>query len=149
MAVKMKKWSPWTAAAAAATRKFQVAVKPMKIEGLPEEDGGDGESPMSEKFMAIGIKWKGEPKFFPLMAPFQSKPKKEFSNFQKVLKNGRGIIQWDDDQWFENTCCFSVGSNHHDSKLGAWEISFNVVYVRLIKLNFEKRKMIILITFSS
>ncbi|KAL8501821.1 hypothetical protein ACS0TY_021074 [Phlomoides rotata] len=127
MAVKMRKWSPWTAAAAATTRKFQVAAKPLKLEGLPEE-AGDGETPMAEKLMAIKIKWKGEPKFFPLIAPFQSKPKKELSNFQKVPKNGSGIIQWDDDQWFQNTCCFSVVSNHDDSKFGVWEISFNVLY---------------------
>ncbi|KAG8375793.1 hypothetical protein BUALT_Bualt10G0137400 [Buddleja alternifolia] len=134
MAVKMRKWSPWPAA----TRRFQVAVKPIKLEGLQEEDGGDeDESQMrtTENFVAIKIKWKGEPKFFTFTAPFQrnSRQKIEFSR-EKVLKKGLRVIVWDEeDQWFENSCCFSVVSNsnhhhHHHQKLGAWEISFNVLY---------------------
>ncbi|KAI3468021.1 hypothetical protein Pfo_024684 [Paulownia fortunei] len=53
--------------------------------------------------------------------------KKELSS-QKTLKRGSGIVQWDEDKWFENTCCFSVVSNHNDPKFGAWEIGFNVLY---------------------
>ncbi|KAK6140697.1 hypothetical protein DH2020_025561 [Rehmannia glutinosa] len=129
MAVKMRKWSPWPPAAAAGTRKFQVAVKPIKLDGFLEDGGGgdDDDSEMTQKLVAIKIKWKGEPKLFPLMAPFQSRQKKELSS-QKILKKGLGIIQWDEDQWFENTCSFSVVSNHDDQKFGAWEIGFNVLY---------------------
>ncbi|KAL9176546.1 hypothetical protein ABFS82_01G004400 [Erythranthe guttata] len=126
MVVKVRKWTPWPPSSAAATRKFQVAVKPLKLEVL-FEDGGDE---MTEKFVAIKIKWKGEPKFFPMvMTPFQTRPKREVSR-NKIMEKGRpGITQFDYDQSFENTCCFSVVSNNHDPKFGAWEIAFNVLYV--------------------
>lgn len=144
--MKMRKWSPWPPAAATATRKFQVAVKPMKLEGLPEDASGDDDPEMTQKFMAIKIKWKGEPKFFPLMAPFQSRPKKDVSS-QKNLKKGCGIVQWDEDQSFENTCCFSVVSNHHDPKFGPWEITFNVLYVSLnfVTSSSEKKSFFIIL----
>lgn len=126
MVVKMRKWSPWPPSSAAATRKFQVAVKQMKLDGLTFQDDDD-----SQKFVAIKIKWTGEPKLFPLITPFKSRPKKQVST-QKMLTQGGAIIQWGDDELFENTCCFSVVSNHHHHdhpKFGAWEIAFNVLYV--------------------
>lgn len=128
--MKIRNWSPWPPAST--PRKFQVAVKPMKLEGLPEDGGGDNDPEMTQKFVAIKIKWKGEPKFLPLMPPFQSRPKREFSS-EKILKKGWRSIQWDEveDPWFENTCCFSVVSNHHDPKFGVWQVTFNVVHVSL------------------
>ncbi|KAL3655827.1 hypothetical protein CASFOL_000223 [Castilleja foliolosa] len=120
MAVNMRNWSPWSPASAG-TRKFQVAAKPMRLDGFPGNGGDDGSA---QKFVAIKIKWKGEPKLF----PFQSRPKKELSS-QKIVPKGLGIIQWDEDKWFDNTCCFSVASNHNNyPKFGAWEIAFNVLY---------------------
>ncbi|KAL7159062.1 hypothetical protein ABFS83_01G004100 [Erythranthe nasuta] len=128
MVVKVRKWTPWPPSSAAATRKFQVAVKPLNLEVLFENDGGGGDE-MTEKFVAIKMKWKGEPKFFPMMmTPFQTRPKREVSR-NKIMEKGRpGITLFDDDQSFENTCCFSVVSNNHDPKFGAWEIAFNVLY---------------------
>ncbi|XP_057799943.1 uncharacterized protein LOC131015544 [Salvia miltiorrhiza] len=124
MAVKMRKWSPWPPA-----RKFAVAVRLMRLEVLAEDDGGgggddeDGGSGEAQKFVAIKIKWKGEPKLFPLMPPFQPRKKIEQSS-HKIMTKNCGIVEWDEDLWFENTCCFSVVS---DKKFGPWEIAFNVI----------------------
>ncbi|XP_011081558.1 uncharacterized protein LOC105164575 isoform X2 [Sesamum indicum] len=119
MTVKIRKWSPWPPAST--PRKFQVAVKPIKLEGLLEEGGPD----TTHKSVAIKIKWKGEPKFLPLMPPFQSRPKKDASS-ERILNK---TVEWEEDKWFENTCCFSLVSNHHDPKFGVWQVTFDVVYV--------------------
>ncbi|KAL0394267.1 UNVERIFIED_CONTAM: hypothetical protein Slati_4392900 [Sesamum latifolium] len=121
MTVKIRKWSPWPPAST--PRKFQVAVKPIKLEGLLEEGGPD----TTHKFVAIKIKWKGEPKFLPLMPPFQSRPKKDASS-ERILNK---TVEWEEDKWFENTCCFSLLSNHHHHhhpKFGVWQVTFDVVY---------------------
>ncbi|KAL2237330.1 UNVERIFIED_CONTAM: hypothetical protein Sindi_0924700 [Sesamum indicum] len=116
MTVKIRKWSPWPPAST--PRKFQVAVKPIKLEGLLEEGGPD----TTHKSVAIKIKWKGEPKFLPLMPPFQSRPKKDASS-ERILNK---TVEWEEDKWFENTCCFSLVSNHHDPKFGVWQVTFDV-----------------------
>ncbi|KAH6826329.1 hypothetical protein C2S53_017678, partial [Perilla frutescens var. hirtella] len=110
MAVKMRKWSPRPP-----PRKFAVAVRQMRLDGLAEDGGG---AAAEQKFVAIKIKWKGEPKFFPLMPPFQSRQKTEQSS-QRIVQKNCGTVEWGDDSLFENTCCFSVGS--------PWEIAFNVL----------------------
>ncbi|KAH6804754.1 hypothetical protein C2S51_033001, partial [Perilla frutescens var. frutescens] len=110
MAVKMRKWSPRPP-----PRKFAVAVRQMRLDGLAEDGGGVA---AEQKFVAIKIKWKGEPKFFPLMPPFQSRQKTEQSS-QRIVQKNCGTVEWEDDSLFENTCCFSVGS--------PWEIAFNVL----------------------
>lgn len=112
--MKMRKWSPWQPA-----RKFAVAVRLMRLELSAEDDGGGGD----DKLVAIKIKWKGEPKFFPLMPPFQPRLKIEQSS-QRIMKKNLGIVEWDEESRFENTCCFSVVS---DKKFGPWEIGFNVL----------------------
>ncbi|KAL1552268.1 hypothetical protein AAHA92_13086 [Salvia divinorum] len=122
MAVKMRKWSPWPPA-----RKFAVAMRLMRLEVMAEDGGGDdedgGDVAAAQKFVAIKIKWKGEPKFLPLMPPFQSRKKVERSSNRGMRKDG-GIVEWDEDSWFENTCCFSIAS---DKKFGPWEVAFSVV----------------------
>lgn len=100
-------------------RKFAVAVRLTKLEFAAADGGGD------DKVLAIRIKWKGEPKFFPLIPPFQSRLKIEQSS-RKIMKKNLGIVEWDEDSRFENTCCFSVVS---DKKFGPWEIGFNILSV--------------------
>ncbi|KAL0330543.1 UNVERIFIED_CONTAM: hypothetical protein Sradi_5041000 [Sesamum radiatum] len=118
MTVRIRKWSPWPPASTPS--KFQVSVKPIKLEGLLEDGGPD----TTHKFVTIKIKWKGEPKFLPLMPPFQSRPKKDVSS-ERILNK---TVEWEEDKWFENTCCFSLVSNHHDPKFGVWQLTFDVVY---------------------
>ncbi|KAG6388087.1 hypothetical protein SASPL_153284 [Salvia splendens] len=122
MAVKMRKWSPWPP-----TRKFAVAMRLMRLEVMAEDGGGDDEDggygAAAQKFVAIKIKWKGEPKFLPLMSPFQPRKKVERSS-NRDMKKGGGIVEWDEDPWFENTCCFSIAS---DKKFGPWEVAFSVI----------------------
>ncbi|KAL0285356.1 UNVERIFIED_CONTAM: hypothetical protein Scaly_2821500 [Sesamum calycinum] len=84
MTVRIRKWSPWPPAST--PRKFQVLVKPIKLEGLLEDGGPD----TTHKFVAIKIKWKGEPKFLPLMPPFQSRPKKDVSS-ERILNK---TVEW-------------------------------------------------------
>lgn len=115
----MRKWSPWPPA-----RKFTVAVRLMSLEVLPEGGDGDGGG-AAQKTVAIRIKWKGESKFFPLMPPFQPRRKIDQSS-HKIMKKNVGIVEWEEDSSFENTCCFSIVS---DKKFGPWEIAFNVLCV--------------------
>ncbi|KAK4388656.1 hypothetical protein Sango_2202600 [Sesamum angolense] len=131
MTVRIRKWSPWPPAST--PRKFQAAVKPIKLEGLLEDGGPD----TTHKFVAIKIKWKGEPKFLPLMPPFQSRPKKDVSS-ERILNK---TVEWEEDKWFENTCCFSLVSNHHDPKFGVWQLTFDVVYRETIG---SKDKMVVI-----
>ncbi|KAK4419912.1 hypothetical protein Salat_2404100 [Sesamum alatum] len=148
MAVKIRKWSPWPPAST--PRKFQVAVKPIKLEGLLQESGdgdgdgdGGGRDDETQKFVAIKIKWKGEPKFLPLMPPFQSRPKREVSSERIVNKGSGRTLDWEEDKWFENTCCFSVVSNHHDPKFGVWLVTFSVVCRETMGSN-SKAKMAVI-----
>ncbi|CAA0822761.1 Unknown protein [Striga hermonthica] len=124
MAVKMMRWTPWPPASAAGVRRFRVGVKPARLDGFGEDCGGGGH----EGSVAVKVKWKGEPRLFPLMAPFQSRPRAETSS-RKTLEKGLGFIEWDEDGWFENICCLSVVSDHDvHPKFGAWEITFSVLH---------------------
>lgn len=118
----MRRWLPW----AVAERKFQVALKPTKLEGFSKDDSGPETT--RQKFVCVKIKWKGEPvKFLPLI----STRKKEFSS-EEIWKKGHQIIVWDDGRWFENTCCFSVLQNHRDQRFGPWEIVFDILRVEKV-----------------
>ncbi|KAL2525699.1 hypothetical protein Adt_10753 [Abeliophyllum distichum] len=121
MVVKMRKWSAWMAApppAAAATRKFLVKMKPLKLEQL--EEGGEDEK--KQKVVSIKVKWKGEPKFAPMSF---HKQKKDFLR-EKIVNKGEAI-EWDDDDQMVHICCFTMVSNQ-DQKFVPWEVSFNILY---------------------
>lgn len=90
-----------------------------------------GPETMHQKFVCVKIKWIGEPvKFLPLIQRSSTR-KKEFSS-EEIWKKGHEIIVWDDDSWFENTCCFSVLQNHSDPRFGPWKIVFDILRVEKV-----------------
>ncbi|CAI9772909.1 unnamed protein product [Fraxinus pennsylvanica] len=122
MVVKMRKWSPWIAApplAATATRKFQVKMKPLKLEAI--EEGENDEK--KQRVVSIKVKWKGEPKFG--LMPFY-KHKKDFSK-EKIVKKGEAIEWDDDDDQMVHTCSFTIAPNQ-EKKFVPWYASFNILY---------------------
>lgn len=124
MVVKMRKWSPWIAAppaAATASRKFQVKIKPLKLEAIEE---GEYEE-KKQRVVSIKVKWKGEPRF--RLMPFY-KHKKDFSK-EKIVEKGE-VIEWDDDDDHQmvHTCSFTMVPNQ-EKKFVPWDASFNILYV--------------------
>ncbi|XP_059642909.1 uncharacterized protein LOC132284800 [Cornus florida] len=119
MVAIMKKWAPWPPAAAE-TRKFQVKLKPVRLEGFDVELEENSER---EKVMVIEMRWKGGPKG--VLVPFHrtSKMRKSIST-EKTVRKGESI-EWDKDE-FENVCDFSIGSK--DNTFGPWDVSFRLLY---------------------
>ncbi|MCD7456333.1 hypothetical protein HAX54_031314 [Datura stramonium] len=112
----------------AVTRKYQVKIRPLKLElGVDDFDKGNQEA-RKGKMMTIKMKWKGEPKFG--LVPFH-KHKKDFTS-RRIMKKGEAkySIEWDNDaDEFENVCCFAeVSGCYQRLKYSPWDVSFNVLY---------------------
>ncbi|XP_059274736.1 uncharacterized protein LOC132029510 [Lycium ferocissimum] len=123
----------------AVTRKFQVKIRPLKLEllGVDDFDGGNQE-PRKVKAMAIKMKWKGEPKFG--LVPFH-KHKKDFTS-RRIMKKGiqANSIEWDNDaDEFENVCCFTEVSGCYQSlKYSPWDVAFDVLYATSLENSSAK-----------
>lgn len=104
-------WPAWSLAATTSSRKFQVKVQPLKLEGLEDEF-------WREKVMMVGVNWKGGGKF---VLPFSSKSRrhKDFSS-ERILKMGRSWLEWNDEE-FENLVDITHGHK--------WDVSFSILYV--------------------
>ncbi|KAG9150519.1 hypothetical protein Leryth_010901 [Lithospermum erythrorhizon] len=133
MVVKFIKWS--SAAAPPPTRKFNVKVKSLRLQGLhidQENDKINVEEEKKEKVVILKIKWEGEQeKFgFGLFHRNKSKLRKDFSSKRK-LKKGDSIVEWDNDE-FENICCFTIigggGMIKNSFESPSWIVSFSILY---------------------
>ncbi|KAK4349134.1 hypothetical protein RND71_031889 [Anisodus tanguticus] len=101
----------------AVIRKYQVKIRPLKLEllGVDDLDGGNQEPRKVIKTMAIKMKWKGEHKYG--LVPFH-KLKKDFTS-RRIVKKGHA--EWDNDaDEFENVCFFT--------DVSPWDVLFNVLY---------------------
>ncbi|KAK1550391.1 hypothetical protein Q3G72_018301 [Acer saccharum] len=107
-------------------RRFNVKVKPLKLEGFCKEKVED-ENGKDQKTIVIQMKWNG-PKsvFVPFYRSSSSKRhRRSCSTGQRFLRNGEESVVWDDDE-FESVCDFSIVSK--DGSFGSWVVSFTVLY---------------------
>lgn len=127
------KWSSWSTPPVA-TRKFNVKVKPIRLEGLEIEHGNnkiDDEEEKKEKVVMLKIKWEGEQgKFgFGLFNRNKSRLRKDFSS-QMRLKKGDSSVQWNNDE-FENICSFTIlgGDDNKKNTFDSppWIVSFSIL----------------------
>ncbi|KAJ4837106.1 hypothetical protein Tsubulata_040416 [Turnera subulata] len=107
----------------ATTKKVHVKVKPLKLEGLEMERGGDGQS--RERMIVIKMKWKGPRSGFVSLIHHRASKCQSNYSIQKFLKKGEAAVEWDEE--FEGVCDFSVSSKDKYS-FDPWDISFNVLY---------------------
>ncbi len=115
----MTKWSPW---AAGVTKRLQVKVKQLKLEGLCKENIEDDEG---DKVVVIVMKWKG-PKAMLVPIPFfgTSTCQRDYTS-QSCLRKGEPT-EWEDE--FESVCNFTI---FKDGSFAPWDVTFNVLYVSL------------------
>ncbi|GMG99000.1 hypothetical protein Nepgr_000840 [Nepenthes gracilis] len=99
-----------------ATKKFQVKVRAMKLQGFETEVAEE-----KRRIMAVEVRWKGASK--PPFVYFNRKSQ-QYRSFSKgkCFKNGEPI-EWDDE--FDNLCTFSIASR--DSSFNPWIVSFHVL----------------------
>lgn len=120
----MMKWSPWPSSPAPATRKFQVTVNQMKLEGFIDGSTEELESNWKERVMGIRLSWRGERK-----AVFYRNSRgrrRDFSGERTVSESGGGgVVEWEDE--FQNLCCFTVGSSA--GEFCPWDVSFSLLLV--------------------
>ncbi|KAK4854282.1 hypothetical protein QYF36_021517 [Acer negundo] len=108
------------------TRRFNVKVKPLKLEGFCKEKVED-ENGKDQKTIVVQMKLNG-PKsvFVPFYRSSSSKRhRRSCSTGQRFLRNGEESVVWDDDE-FESVCDFSIVSK--DGSFGSWVVSFRVLY---------------------
>ncbi|XP_010254435.1 PREDICTED: uncharacterized protein LOC104595407 [Nelumbo nucifera] len=115
----MVKWAPWMSSA---SKKFQVKVKSMKLEGF---NAHDEEEMKGEKVVAVKIRWK-TPKagLVPLPRLSSSKHRRRHVSTERSVRRGE-VIEWDDE--FENVCSFSMFCKDNSS-FNPWDVSFNLLY---------------------
>ncbi|KAH7574121.1 hypothetical protein JRO89_XS03G0254800 [Xanthoceras sorbifolium] len=122
------------------TRRFNVKVKPLKLEGffckekVEDEDHDHGGK---EKTIVVQMKWNG-PKsvFVPFYLSSSSKRhRRSCSTGQRFLRNGEESVEWDDDE-FESICDFSIVSK--DGSFGSWVVSFTVLYGEISNIGESK-----------
>ncbi|KAK2660409.1 hypothetical protein Ddye_006942 [Dipteronia dyeriana] len=107
------------------TRRFNVKVKPLKLEGFCKEKVED-ENGKDQKTIVIQMKWNG-PKsvFVPFYRSSSKRHRRSCSTGQRFLRNGEESVVWDDEE-FESVCDFSIVSK--DGSFCSWVVSFTVLY---------------------
>ncbi|KAK3212068.1 hypothetical protein Dsin_016774 [Dipteronia sinensis] len=108
-------------------RRFNVKVKPLKLEGFCKEKVVEDENGKDQKTIVVQMKWNGPKSMFvPFYRSSSSKRhRRSCSTGQRFLRNGEESVEWDDDE-FESVCDFSIVSK--DGSFGSWVVSFTVLY---------------------
>ncbi|KAM7492972.1 hypothetical protein LguiB_027581 [Lonicera macranthoides] len=122
MVVNMMKCSPWQSSPAPATRKFQVTVNQMKLEGFIDGNTEELESNWRERVVGIRLSWRGERKT--VFYRNSRRRRRDFSGERTVVESGGGgVVEWEDE--FQNLCCFTVGSS--PGEFCPWDVSFTLL----------------------
>ena len=102
------------------TKKIQVTVKGLKLEGLEYE----GQEKVK---MAIEVKWEGGSKSG--FSSFYKKSQSLISNEIEIHKLG-GLIEWNNE--FDNICSFSINNYKNPNSFAPWIVSFHILYVSFL-----------------
>ncbi|XP_043700243.1 uncharacterized protein LOC122650952 [Telopea speciosissima] len=118
------KWSSSSSSSSSDSKKFQVKVKPLKLQGLIGCcDQKLEEKEKTEKVIVLEMKWRG-PKagLVPLR---QHSSNRRYVSKPVVVKQGE-VFQWDD--IFESVCNLSMKEN--SNSFNSWDMSFNLLHGR-------------------
>ncbi|OUZ99884.1 EEIG1/EHBP1 N-terminal domain [Macleaya cordata] len=120
MVVRMMKWSPWPPVSN--SKKFQVKVKPLKLQGC-NFNGGFEENEDQKEVVVVEMKWKG-PKVAGLASALRrSANSGKNISAERIILHGFDI-EFDDE--FETVCNFSVFPK--DNSLIPFDVSFNLLH---------------------
>ncbi|XP_068648521.1 uncharacterized protein [Aristolochia californica] len=112
----MMKWSPWPAPASE-TRRFQVKVKVLRVEGLGGGGGGG-------KVALVEMRWKGPAKTGGLVNLRRKDDRKGKRNVSETRGVDGEVVEFGDE--FENVCRFQVLHKHQS--FIAWDVSISLLY---------------------
>ncbi|KAG9455772.1 hypothetical protein H6P81_000280 [Aristolochia fimbriata] len=109
----MLKWSPWPGLASE-TKRFQVKVKVLRVEGLREGNGG--------KVAVVEMRWKGPAKTSRRLVSLRKRDGRR--NVSETKGVDGEVVEFGDE--FENVCGFQV--LHKDQSFIAWDLAISLLY---------------------